>query len=225
MTKNNSVRSVSIHTVKAMTHGRYLVCRPSTSVAAPILVGFHGYGEHADRLLSELRLIPGVDEWLLISIQGLHRFYSKSGQHVVSSWMTRQDRDSAITDNLTYVNDVVGSVKEAHNTTDTLVYCGFSQGVAMAYRAAAHGNYPCQGVVALAGDIPPELKDEGEIKWPSILIGRGNADEWYTEDKMDADLEFFRSINVKPEICSFNAGHEWTEDFQKSVGQFLRRTR
>ena len=95
----------------------------------------------------------------------------------------------------------------------------------MAYRAAAHGNYPCQGVVALAGDIPPELKDEGEIKWPSILIGRGNADEWYTEDKMDTDLEFFRSINVKPEICCFNAGHEWTEDFQKSVGQFLRRTR
>ena len=225
MTKNNSVRSVSIHTVKAMTHGRYLVCRPSTSVAAPILVGFHGYGAHADRLLSELLLIPGVDEWLLISIQGLHRFYSKSGQHVVSSWMTRQDRDSAITDNLTYVKDVVGSVKEAHNTTDTLVYCGFSQGGAMAYRAAAHGNYPCQGGVALAGDIPPELKDESEIKWPSILIGRGNADEWYTEDKMDADLEFFRSINVKPEICSFNAGHEWTEDFQKSVGQFLRRTR
>ncbi len=194
-------------------------------MAVPILVGFHGYGEPADRLLSELSLIPGADEWLLISIQGLHRFYSNSGKHVVSSWMTRQDRDSAIADNLAYVNDVVGSVKEAHTTTDTLVYCGFSQGVAMAYRAAAHGNHSCHGIVALAGDIPPELKGEDGIKWPSILIGRGNSDEWYTQDKMDADLEFFHSINVNPEICCFNAGHEWTEGFRKSVGQFLRRTR
>ena len=139
--------------------------------------------------------------------------------------MTRQDRDSAIADNLAYVNDVVGSVKEAHTATDTLVYCGFSQGVAMAYRAAAHGNHSCHGIVALAGDIPPELKGEDGIKWPSILIGRGNSDEWYTQDKMDADLEFFHSINVSPEICCFNAGHEWTEGFRKSVGQFLRRTR
>lgn len=188
-------------------------------------MGFHGYGEHADRLLSELSLIPGADEWLLISIQGLHRFYSKSGKHVVSSWMTRQDRDSAISDNLAYVNDVVASVKEAHHTTDTLVYCGFSQGVAMAYRAAAHGNHTCHGIVALAGDVPPELKDEDTIKWPSILIGRGNTDEWYTQGKMDADLEFFHSINVTSENCCFNAGHEWTDDFRKSVGQFLRRTR
>ena len=221
ITKNDGALSVSIHTVKATTHGRYLVCRPATSVAAPVLVGFHGYGEHADRLLSEMSLIPGAENWLLLSIQGLHRFYSKSGNHVVASWMTRQDRASAITDNLAYVNDVVRSVKDAHNTTDTLVYCGFSQGVAMAYRAAARGNHACHGLVALAGDIPPELKDDTGIKWPSILIGRGNADEWYTQDKMYTDLEFFHSINVKPETCCFNAGHAWTEDFRKSVGQFL----
>jgi len=223
--KNNSTISISTHTVKATTHGRYLIRRPSTSVATPILVGFHGYGEHAERLLSELTLIPGTDEWLLLSIQGLHRFYSKSGRHVVSSWMTRQDRDSAITDNVAYINDVVGAVRETHATTSTVVYCGFSQGVAMAYRAAAHGNHRCHGIVALAGDLPPELQDDRGIKWPPILIGRGNTDEWYTQDKMNADLTFFHSINIKPETCRFNAGHEWTEDFRNHVSQFLRHIR
>jgi hypothetical protein len=42
---------------------------------------------------------------------------------------------------------------------------------------------------------------------------------------MDTDLEFFHSINVKPETCCFNAGHAWTEDFRKPVGQFLCRIR
>ena len=223
ISKNNSAISVSTHTIKTTTHGRYLVRRPSTSTPTPILVGFHGYGEHAARLLSELNLVPGTDKWLLLSIQGLHRFYSKSGRHVVSSWMTRQNRDSAIADNLSYVNDVVSRVKENHNTTNTVVYCGFSQGVAMAYRAAANGAHRCHGIVALAGDIPPELKGQGKIGWPRILIGRGNTDEWYTQDKMDTDLEFFHSIKVKPETCCFNAGHEWADDFRTSVGQFLRR--
>ena len=137
--------------------------------------------------------------------------------------MTRQDRDTAIADNLSYVNDVVSRVKETHNTTNTVVYCGFSQGVAMAYRAAANGTHRCHGIVALAGDIPPELKDQAKIEWPPILIGRGNTDEWYTQDKMDTDLEFLHSIKVKPETCCFNASHEWSDDFRTSVGQFLRR--
>ena len=108
-----------------------------------------------------------------------------------------------------WINDYLDRPADAHEQADLLTAAGF----------------PLEGSVALAGDIPPELKDDPGIKWPSILIGRGNTDEWYTQEKMYTDLEFFHSINVKPETCCFNAGLAWTEDFRKSIGQFLCRIR
>ena len=215
--------SAAVHTVTTPTHGRYLVTPSDQPGPAPMLVGFHGYGEHAERHLTELNRIPGAAAWLRVAIQGLHRFYSNSGQHVVASWMTRQDRELAIADNLAYINEVVRTVKATYDVADTLVYCGFSQGVAMAYRAGARGDHACRGIVALAGDVPPELKDDPTIIWPPVLIGRGETDEWYSRTKMDADLAFFDSIDGTIESLVFEAGHEWTDDFRERAGSFLAR--
>ena len=54
-----------------------------------LLVGFHGYGENAEKHLVEMESIGSG--WTLASVQGLHRFYTRS-EEVVASWMTRQDR-------------------------------------------------------------------------------------------------------------------------------------
>ena len=59
-------------------------------------------------------------------------------------------------DNVRYVTDVVDAVRHAWPFT-RLVYAGFSQGASMAFRAAMSGGKACDGVVALGGDIPPEL--------------------------------------------------------------------
>jgi len=87
-------------TIAVTTHGRYLVEKPAASGPAPLLVGFHGYGEGAEAQLERMRRIGGADRWRLVSIQGLHRFYQRRADQVVASWMTRQDRDLAIADNL-----------------------------------------------------------------------------------------------------------------------------
>jgi hypothetical protein len=75
-----------------------------------MLVGFHGYAESADVQLDRLRAIPGTERWLLVSIQGLHRFYQPRTNDVVASWMTRQDRELATVDNLAYVTAVLDAV-------------------------------------------------------------------------------------------------------------------
>jgi len=71
-----------------------------------MLVGFHGYAENAEAQLERLRGIPESARWLSISVQGLHRFYQRRTNLVVASWMTSQDREVAIRDNLAYVADV-----------------------------------------------------------------------------------------------------------------------
>ena len=219
------VTSPAAHVIETSIHGRYLIAPPPDTDPKPLLVGFHGYGEHAERHLAELERIPGSDVWLRVSVQALYRYYSPSGRHVVASWMTRQDRELAIADNLTYINGVVADVASRCATNGTLVYAGFSQGVAMAYRAALRGGHACQGVIALAGDVPPELADDAPADWPAVLIGRGLTDEWYTEAKMDADLACLRRTNATVDSLVFDGGHEWTDRFREAAGRFLAARR
>ncbi|PYR03342.1 MAG: phospholipase, partial [Acidobacteria bacterium] len=97
-------------TIPATTHGRYLVVPPASPGPAPVLVGFHGYAEGAEAQLDRMRAIPGAARWLLISIQGLNRFYQRRSTEVIAGWMTRQHRDLAIHDNIAYVASVVDLV-------------------------------------------------------------------------------------------------------------------
>ena len=213
--------AAAVHGIAATTHGRYLVEPADTAGPAPLLVGFHGYGEHAERHLAELGRIPGSGRWTRVAVQALHRHYSESRRHVVGSWMTRQDRELAIADNIAYVRDVVSAVGGAYQTTGTLVYCGFSQGVAMAHRAALRAGHACRGVIALAGDVPPELRADPDLDWPPVLIGRGRLDAWYTQEKMEADLTFLDGAGVPVTPFVFDGGHEWTDDFRAEAGRFL----
>ena len=127
------------HTIATQAHGRYLVS-PGVDSDAPILLGFHGYGETAEDELRRLQTIPGIDHWAVVSIQGLHQFYRRSTDEVVASWMTRQNRELAISDNIVYVQNVVKAL--SHKSQAILVLTGFSQGVAMAFRAATGLHQP-----------------------------------------------------------------------------------
>jgi dienelactone hydrolase len=209
---------VSVRTLAAATLGRYLVAPAGGS--APLLVGFHGYGENADSHLAELQRIPGTEGWSKVAVQALHRFYNVKTQQVVGSWMTRLDREQAIRDNLAYVSSVVAAVRREHATDDTLVFAGFSQGASMAWRAAA-ADPGCRGVIALGGDVPPDVASAPDVRLPVALIGRGLSDAWYTADKLAADLEALEGRAAAIECCNFAGGHEWTEAFRERASRFL----
>jgi predicted esterase len=211
----------SIHQIEVRTHGRFLVDRPPGDRSFPLLVGFHGYKENAEHMLEALQRIRGDRAWLLVSVQALNRFYTRDNQ-VVASWMTRQDRDAAIGDNIAYVAAVVSEVRREYATVETLVYAGFSQGVAMAYRAAAFAvrETPAHGLIVLAGDVPPDVAPvAGSL--PPVLIGRGKTDGWYTESKAAADLETLRKAGIQPVTHVFDGGHEWDSSFVLRAGEFL----
>ena len=60
--------------------------------------------------MDRLEAIPGSSAWTLVSIQALHRFYRGRTDDVVASWMTREDRDEAIADNLAYISAALDQV-------------------------------------------------------------------------------------------------------------------
>ena len=208
--------------VETTTHGRVVVARADGAAAAGLLVAFHGYGQSADSLLIEIEKIPGISRWDVASVQGLHRFYTRGDAAVIASWMTRQDREDAIADNIAYVDRVVQQLTEVRPPA-VLVIAGFSQGVAMAYRAALAGRRLPAGVIALAGDIPPDVKETAvDRDWPAVLIGVGDAETWYTPDKLQHDREFLNSRGVPHHVVRFSGGHEWTDEFRAAAGEWLQ---
>jgi predicted esterase len=192
--------------IETATHGRALLRRGGPRC----LIGFHGYGENAATHMRELERIPAIGDWTLVAVQGLHRFYARNEQ-VVASWMTSEDREAAIADNVTYVRRVV----EIVSPVQILAFAGFSQGVAMAWRAAA--AIGCDALVILGGDIPPDLVEEKPF--PPILLGRGQSDSWYDEEKFKKDLSFLARHPVEPFV--FEGGHEWSDSFREAAGKFL----
>ena len=204
-------------TQKTAIHGRYLVDIPAHSRAT--LVGFHGYQENATIHFEVLRQIAEGRPVGLVSVQGLHRFYKRAND-VVASWMTKEDRDAAIADNIDYVGRVLTSVSEEPGLTRPLIYVGFSQGVAMAYRAAAFVQRPADGIIALAGDLPPDVAPVAATL-PRVLIGRGTEDAWYNEEKSSKDRATLAAAGVKSDEHVFAGGHVWEATFISRAGQML----
>ncbi|MCI4348321.1 MAG: dienelactone hydrolase family protein [Thermoplasmata archaeon] len=210
-------------TIPATTVGAYLMSVPEERRPAPLLVGFHGYGENAETCLAELHRIPGSSAFLIVAVQALHRFYNAKNREMVGSWMTKIDREQAIADNVRYVASVLAAVAREIAGDGRLVYLGFSQGTSMAYRAAAHASRAAEGIIALGGDVPPDVGDDPAVTLPPVLIGRGLGDDWYTAEKLAADLDRLRARGTEVEVARFDGGHEWTDDFRKAAAAFLRR--
>jgi len=197
--------------IEATVHGRYIFREGGPR----LLNGFHGYAETADIHMAQLEQIPGSRNWTLVAVQALHPFYTRNDQTVVANWMTRLDREHAIPDNIEYVRRVVADV----GASTPLVFLGFSQGAAMAYRAAAH--IPADGLIVLAGDLPPDVAAQDPVQVPPrVLIARGKKDEWFTDEKLKKDLNFLRPVS-QVQTLAFDGGHEWTAEFRSAVGTFL----
>jgi predicted esterase len=200
--------------IETPTHGRVLMAEAATIPARGVLIAFHGYAESADVMQRHLEGVGGIDAWTVVSVQGLHRFYTRDNKTVIASWMTREDRDLAIADNTAYVARVVSEAAP----TGPLVFLGYSQGAAMAYRAAAAHRDRTLAVIAIGGDIPPDVDP---ARLPRTLIGVGEKDHWYTSDKVSADQSKLNAARIPHDLERFPTGHEWSEHVRRVVGAWL----
>ena len=114
----------------------------------------------------------------------------------------------------------MAAVADEHGITRPLIYAGFSQGVAMAYRAAALAQRPCDGVIALAADVPPDVAPLA-ASLPKVLIGRGTEDTWYTEEQAAKDRAVLEQAGVAVSAHVFDGGHVWAPEFIAKAGAFV----
>lgn len=202
-------------------HGRYLVRPARAAGPSPWLVGFHGQGQTAEAFLPALERVARAGPWLVASVQGLHRYYAGRSRTVVAGWMTSQDRELAIRDNVAWVDGVLDALEREFGPPRALVFAGFSQGVAMAYRAGLLGRRPCAAVIAGCGDVPPELAAHTARPWPRVLAATGTRDDWYTPERLAADAEILRARRADARTLVFEGGHEWSDALAEAAGGLL----
>ena len=211
--------SDDVRLIARTTHGRVLVREPVEGPSRGLLVGFHGYLENAAIQMERLVTTPSADAWTLMSIQGLHRVYRGRTDQVVASWMTREDREAMMADNIAYVDRAIETVP-AH-VRRRIVHVGFSQGVAMAFRAGVRGRFRADRIIAIGGDVPPDLLADTEARYPRLLLARGERDEWYTQPKLDADVAALEARGVAVTSRVFDGAREWNEAFRTIAGELL----
>lgn len=212
-----------VHTIATATHGRYLVDVPRGDGPWPVLVGFHGYAETAATHLEELARLDPAHAWLRVSVQGLHRFYTRA-QDVVASWMTREDRTLAVADNVAYAATVRAAITRDYTTITPLVMVGFSQGAAQAYRAGLAAGDVCAGIIVLGGALPPDVAAHAGAL-PPVLIGRGHDDPWYGAAQLAADREQLVAAGASFSVCEFDGAHAWGDLFVQAGAAWLASRR
>jgi predicted esterase len=218
---NSRSDGIDTRLIATTTHGRVLVRDARAGATRGVLVGFHGYMEHAAIQMQRLQDIPGAARWTLVSVQALHRFYRGRSEEVVASWMTRQDREAAIADNLEYVDAALDGVP--HDASTRIVYAGFSQGVATAFRSALLGRRRAAGVISVGGDVPPELLSDPAWRFPPVLLARGERDEWLTADTFKRDVDALAARGTPFQPLPFDGAHEWNTAVANAAGEFLAR--
>jgi predicted esterase len=204
--------------IPTTVHGLYLIEEAKSDNKSPLLVGFHGYGETAEAQMQMIQQIPGIEGWTCCSIQALHSFYNVKSQ-IGYSWMTSENRELRIQENVVYINSVISEIKKMYPVNEIIVFHGFSQGTAMACRAALLGGFSASGVILLGGDIPIEFKNLSKMH--RLLFARGNNDKFFPVNIWKNNVSRIKNSDLDFSFCTFDGGHEAHEEYYKAVREFL----
>jgi predicted esterase len=171
----------------------------------------HGYGQLAARFLEHFRSLEASDR-VIVAPEGLSRFYlteSPTERRVGASWMTREDRETEITDYVAYLDAVYAAVATAAAPVTVL---GFSQGCATVCRWVALGKSRIDRLIVWGGEVPPDLELTGahaeRLRSARPTLVYGTRDEYFTPKIVTATESRLREHDIPYEVVSFAGGHE-----------------
>jgi predicted esterase len=180
----------------------------------------HGYGQLAQYFIKKFQVLTDK-QVCVIAPEGLSRFYQEGFYgRVGATWMTKEDRLTDIENYINYLNAVYDEVRKKIQINIPVSVLGFSQGAATATRWVMNKHINFERLILWAGMFPPDMDFEDGGKYLSlkkISLVYGNSDPFLTEERMQEMKMLNEKLNLKPEIISFDGGH----DFEQSILQQL----
>jgi len=180
-------------------------------------IACHGYGQLASSFLEPFTCIATPSR-RIVAPEGLSRFYvdrSRVGVNTQSkvgaTWMTREDREHEIADQISYLDalhDVVRPPGDADRVR--LSVLGFSQGVATVVRWLTRGRARAREVILWAGAFPPDVELAAfaeRVAGASVVLVVGGRDELAPWAAADVTLGRFTEAGIAARLVSFDGGH------------------
>ena len=172
-----------------------------------MLIVLHGYGQLGRYFLEKFSAIAS-DRTFVIAPEGMHRFYlSGSSGRVGASWMTKEDRETDITDNLRWLTELIESYEPKVFKKRAIL--GFSQGGATAARLFNSRHIELNHLIMWASVFPPDIDREKFLhechpNGENYFV-LGEQDEYFSSTERDETLNFYRSIGFNTLV--FNGKH------------------
>ena len=188
--------NVKSHTLEVTRSARWFHIGESPKNSNEIIVILHGYGQHPSYMLNSLQSLEAPGR-CICAPEGLSKFYLRgTNGRVGASWMTRDNRQQEITDQIAYLTFWLKSLELSETTPVTLI--GFSQGVATAARWSAH-SAEIDTLIFASGQLPPEWATSPpnlSDRLKKIHVIRPTNDEYYTQDAFKADSNLLNPFGL-----------------------------
>jgi predicted esterase len=188
----------------------------ATSDVTELWIVCHGYGQLAGRFIRDFESIQAPGR-LIVAPEGLHRYYLDPPQgrepaaqrRVGATWMTREDRDTDIADNVRYLDQVVERFID--NPTAVRVHAlGFSQGSATAWRWAVLGQTNLAELIIWAGEVPHDIDmtlAAQRLRATRIVFARGAHDQMVPEEQVSTHLRKLDAAGLSYDLRVYDGGH------------------
>lgn len=197
--------------VKFEFEARYFQEGPLSKGTKKLIFVLHGHGQLAQFFIKRFSSLA-TDDTCIIAPEGLNRYYIQgfSGR-VGSTWMTKEDRLTDISNYISFLNQVYNQIKDHISEDVSISILGFSQGAATASRWAANAPFDFHKLILWAGLFPPDINfDDATVKFKdkSIIYVYGTKDVYITEERLMEMGELSRKLNVNPTVIKFPGPHE-----------------
>lgn len=173
---------------------------------------FHGYGQLATFFIQKFRFFDDSKR-LIIAPEGTNYAYLEGFDgRVGANWMTSHERDLAIANNHSYIDELVKQILSRFKGKKPRIHIlGFSQGAATASRWASRGSLDIASLVLWSGGFAADLNMDFVKKTFSattVTVVFGSKDLLVTEESLSKQDKFLSDLGKNYQKIVFLGGHE-----------------
>ncbi|AMJ65482.1 alpha/beta hydrolase [Hymenobacter sp. PAMC 26628] len=183
----------------------------------------HGYRQLAAYFIRHFAALAAADPGLVVvAPEGLSRFYLHGHDgRVGTSWMTRDDRQHEIDDQIGFLNKLVGHVLGRCPAGVPVTLLGFSQGTATVGRWLVQAPFRPAHLVLWAGTFPPDTNPEATeqlVRNLPITLVVGEHDEYLTPSLVAQQQAHLRQMGALLAVRTFTGGHALNQEILAQLG-------
>lgn len=208
--------SAQINHIQTTRTSRYFSLEIGPSEAENLWIVLHGYGQNAEYFIQHFRDFKPKNS-LIIAPEGLSKFYLNGFDgRVGASWMTKEDRENEIADQLIYLDNLLAKIDP--NASLKLNLLGFSQGAAVACRWYQKTNRKVENLVIWGAGLPIETDANMAHKYEACntLFVLGDQDEFIKEERLTQYYQTLQDLSFRHSVITYKGAHKLEkEGFEK----------